>query len=152
MMIPHPDAYIDASFTLPPKRLMSSDDGFGLPPIRSDSTGPSQGHKTWPDCVDALSSSRAGRSSGLGGGPCKKTAVLRMSSPPNYASGIWHHAMEEDEEEEDEVIELVNIESSVEVIDFVSDSKEEEDPNGWKRNREPGLHGGDDRDNPRCEC
>ncbi|CAL0312548.1 unnamed protein product [Lupinus luteus] len=129
MMIPHPDAYIDDSFTLPPKILMSSEDGFGYPSFRSDGTGPSQDHRTWPDGLDALSSSRAGRSSGLGGGPCKKTSVLRMSSPPNYASGIWHHDMEEDEEEEeDEVIELVDVESSVEVIDLVSDSEEEEDP------------------------
>ncbi|CAL0307750.1 unnamed protein product [Lupinus luteus] len=73
--------------------------------------------------------SRAVRSSGLGGGPCKKASVLRMPSHPNYASGIWHHDMEEDEEEEDEVIELVDIESLVEVIDLVSDSEEEEDPN-----------------------
>ncbi|CAL0333797.1 unnamed protein product [Lupinus luteus] len=127
MMIPHPDAYIDASFTLPPKMPMSSKDGLGHLPVRSDGAGPSQGHRTWPKCVDAPSTSRSGRSSGLEGGPCKKTLLLRMSSPPNYASGIWHHDMEEDEEEEDEVIKLVDVESSVKVIDLVSDL-EEEDP------------------------
>ncbi|CAL0314106.1 unnamed protein product [Lupinus luteus] len=129
MMIPHPDAFIDASFTLPPRRPTAADDGLGFPPVRNDGAGPSQGHRTWPDRVDAPSSSRAVRSSGQGGGPCKKAPILRMSSPPNYASGIWHHDMEEseEEEEEDEVIELVNVESSVEVIDLVSDS-EEEDP------------------------
>ncbi|CAL0307749.1 unnamed protein product [Lupinus luteus] len=125
MMIPHPDAYIDASFTLPPKRPMSLEDEFGHPPVRSDGAGPSQGHRTWPECVDAPSSSRAERSSGLGGWSCKKTPILRMTSPPNYASGIWHHDMEEDEEEEDEVIELIDVESSMEVIDLVSDSEED---------------------------
>ncbi|CAL0322663.1 unnamed protein product [Lupinus luteus] len=128
MMIPHPDAFIDASFTFPPRRPTVADDGLGFSSVRSDGAGPSQGHRTWPDCVDALSSSRAIRSSGQGGGPCKKAPILRMSSPPNYASGIWHHDMEESEKEEDEVIELINMESSVEVIDLVSDSEEEEDP------------------------
>ncbi|CAL0328839.1 unnamed protein product [Lupinus luteus] len=128
MMIPHPDAFIDASFTLPPRRTPTSDIGVRFPPVKDDGAGPSQGRRTWPDVVDAPSSSRAVRSSGRGAGSCKKSPVLRMSSPLNYASGIWHHDMEEDDEEEDEVIDLVKVESSVEVIDLVSDSEEEEDP------------------------
>ncbi|CAL0306556.1 unnamed protein product [Lupinus luteus] len=128
MMIPQPYAFIDASFTLPPRRTPTSDIGVRFPPVRDDAAGPSQGRRTWPDVVDAPSSSRAVRSSGRGAGSCKKSPVLRMSSPPNYASGIWHHDMEEDDEEEDEVIELVKVESFVEVIDLVSDSEEEEDP------------------------
>ncbi|CAL0328425.1 unnamed protein product [Lupinus luteus] len=128
MMIPHPDAFIDASFNLHPRRPSTLDGGVSFPPVGNDGAGPSQGHRTWPDVVDAPSSSRAVRSSGRGGGPCKKSPVLRMSSPPNYASRIWHHDMEEEEEEEDKVIEVINVESSVEVVDLVSDSEEEEDP------------------------
>ncbi|CAL0316768.1 unnamed protein product [Lupinus luteus] len=128
MMIPHPDAVIDASFTLPLRRTPTPGGGVSFLPVQNDGAGPSQGHRTWPYVVDAPSSSRAVRSSGRGAGSCKKSPVVRMSSPPNYASGIWHHDMEEDDEEEDEVIELVKVESSVEVIDLVSDSEEEEDP------------------------
>ncbi|CAL0318472.1 unnamed protein product [Lupinus luteus] len=113
---------------MPPRRPPTSDGGVSFPPVRNDGARPSQGHRTWPDVVDAPSSSRAIRNSSRGGGPCKKSPVLRMSSPPNYASGIWHHDMEVEEEEEDEVIELINVESSVEVVDLVSDSEEEEDP------------------------
>ncbi|CAL0324851.1 unnamed protein product [Lupinus luteus] len=68
MMIPHNDAYIDASFTLPPRRPLSPEVGLRYPMIRNDGVGPS--HK-----------------------------------------------------EEDEVIELIDIESSVEVID-ISDHSE----------------------------
>ncbi|CAL0310996.1 unnamed protein product [Lupinus luteus] len=128
MMIPHPDAVIDASFTLPLRRNPIPGMGVSFPPVQSDVAGPSSGRRTWPDVVDAPSSSRAFRSDGRGAGPCKKSPELRLSSPPNYASGIWHHDMELDDEEEDEVIELVEVESSVEVINLVSDSEEEEDP------------------------
>ncbi|CAL0319637.1 unnamed protein product [Lupinus luteus] len=128
MMIPHPDAVIDASFTLPLKRNPIPGVGVSFPPVQSDVAGPSSGRRTWPDVVDAPSSSRAFRSDGRGAGSCKKSPELRLSSPPNYASGIWHHDMELDDEEEDEVIELVEVESSVEVINLVSDSEEEEDP------------------------
>ncbi|CAL0331742.1 unnamed protein product [Lupinus luteus] len=86
MMIPHLDTYIDASFTLPPKRSLSPDIGLRYPPIRDDGAGPSHRQRTWHDCFDAPSSSRAARSSGLGGCSCKKTPVLRSSSPPNYAA------------------------------------------------------------------
>ncbi|CAL0312421.1 unnamed protein product [Lupinus luteus] len=99
-----------------------------FPPVQNDGARPSQGRRTWPNVVDAPSSSRAVKSSGRGVGSCKKSLVLRISTPPNYASGIWHHAMEEEDEEEDEVIELVKVESSVEVVDLVPDSEEEEDP------------------------
>ncbi|CAL0316666.1 unnamed protein product [Lupinus luteus] len=128
MMIPHPDAVIDASFTLPLRRNPIPEVGVSFPPVQSDVAGPSSGRRTWPDVVDAPSSSRAFRSDGRGAGSCKKSPELRLSSPPNYASGIWHHDMELDDEEEDEVIELVEVESSVEVINLVSDSEEEEDP------------------------
>ncbi|CAL0330905.1 unnamed protein product [Lupinus luteus] len=128
MMIPHPDAVIDASFTLPLRRNPIPGVGVSFPPVPSEVAGPSTGRRTWPDVVDAPSSSRACRSDGRRAGPCKKSSELRMSSPPNYASGIWHHDMELDDEEEDEVIELVEVESSVEVINLVSDSEEEEDP------------------------
>ncbi|CAL0332972.1 unnamed protein product [Lupinus luteus] len=128
MMIPHLDAVIDASFTLPLRRTPTPGGGVSFPPVQNDGAGPSQGRRTWPDVVDAPSSSRAVKSSGRRVGSCKKSPVLRMSTPPNYASGIWHHDMEEEDEEEDEVIELVKVESSVEVIDLVSDSEEEEDP------------------------
>ncbi|CAL0332708.1 unnamed protein product [Lupinus luteus] len=128
VMIPHPDDVIDASFTLPLRRTPTPGGGVSFPPVQNDGVGPSPGRRTWPDVVDAPSSSRAVRSSGRGAGSCKKSPVLRMSSPPNYASGIWHHDMDEDDEEEDEVIELVKVESSVEVIDLVSDSEEEKDP------------------------
>ncbi|CAL0310577.1 unnamed protein product [Lupinus luteus] len=128
MMIPHPDAVIDASFTLPLRRNPIPGVGVSFPPVQSDVAGPSSGRRTWPDVVDAPSSSRAFRSDGRGAGSCKKSPELRLSSPPNYASGIWHHDMELDDEEEDEVIELVEVESSVEVINLVSDSEEEEDP------------------------
>ncbi|CAL0323365.1 unnamed protein product [Lupinus luteus] len=128
MMIPHPDAVIDASFTLPLRRTPTPGGGVSFPPVHNDGVGPSPGRRTWPDVVDAPTSSRAVRSNGQGAGSCKKSPVLRMSSPPNYASGIWHHDMDEDDEEEDEVIELVKVESSVEVIDLVSDSEKEEDP------------------------
>ncbi|OIW06376.1 hypothetical protein TanjilG_15021 [Lupinus angustifolius] len=127
MMIPHPDTHIDASFTLPPKRLMSPEVGLPYSPVKSDGVVHSHGYRTWQDCLDAPSTSRAKRSSGLGGGPCKKAPVVRMSSPLNYAAGLWHNEVEE-EEDEDEVIELINVESSVEVIDLVSNSEEEEDP------------------------
>ncbi|CAL0301321.1 unnamed protein product [Lupinus luteus] len=123
MIIPHPDAVIDASFTLPLRRNPIPGVGVSFPPVQSDGVGPSSGRRTWPDVVDAPSSSRAFRSDGRGAGSCKKSPELRLSSPPNYASGIWHHDMELD----DEVIELVKVESSVEVIDLVSDSEEEED-------------------------
>ncbi|CAL0320060.1 unnamed protein product [Lupinus luteus] len=128
MMIPHPDAVIDASFTLPLRRDPIPGVGVSFPPVQSDVAGPSVGRRTWQDVVDAPSSSRAFRSDGRGAGSCKKSPELRLSSPPNYASGIWHHDMELDDEEEDEVIELVEVESSVEVINLVSDSEEEEDP------------------------
>ncbi|CAL0317061.1 unnamed protein product [Lupinus luteus] len=128
MMIPHPDAVSDASFTLPLRRNPIPGVGVSFPPVQSDVAGPSSGCRTWPDVVDAPSSSRAFRSDGRGAGSCKKSPELRLSSPPNYASGIWHHDMELDDEEEDEVIELVEVESSVEVINLVSDSEEEEDP------------------------
>ncbi|CAL0317060.1 unnamed protein product [Lupinus luteus] len=114
MMIPHPDAVIDASFTLPLRRNPIPGVGVSFPPVQSDVAGPSSGRRTWPDVVDAPSSSRAFRSDGRGAGSCKKSPELRLSSPPNYASGIWHHDMELDDEEEDEVIELVEVESSVE--------------------------------------
>ncbi|CAL0335299.1 unnamed protein product [Lupinus luteus] len=107
MMIPHPDAVIDASFTLPLRRNPIPGVGVNFPPVQSDVAGPSAGRRTWPDVVDAPSSSRAFRSDGHGAGSCKKSPELRLSSPPNYASGIWHHDMELDDEEEDEVIELV---------------------------------------------
>ncbi|CAL0318397.1 unnamed protein product [Lupinus luteus] len=42
MMIPHPNAFIDASFTLPPRGPTTTDDGIGFPPVRSDGDGPSQ--------------------------------------------------------------------------------------------------------------
>ncbi|CAL0309241.1 unnamed protein product [Lupinus luteus] len=128
MMIPHPDAVIDASFTLPLRRTPTPGGGVSFSPVQNDGAGPSSGRRTWPDVEDAPSSSRAVRSDGRGAGSCKKSPELRLSSPPNYASGIWHYDMEEDDEEEDEVIELVKVESSVEVIDLVSDSEEEEDP------------------------
>ncbi|CAL0309996.1 unnamed protein product [Lupinus luteus] len=128
MMIPHPDVVIDASFTLPLRRNPIPGVGVSFPPVQSDVAGPSSGRRTWPDVVDAPSSSRAFRSDGRGAGSCKKSPELRLSSPPNYASGIWHHDMELDDEEEDEVIELVEVEISVEVINLVSDSEEEEDP------------------------
>ncbi|CAL0313708.1 unnamed protein product [Lupinus luteus] len=130
MMIPHPDAVIDASFTLPLRRTPTPGGGVSFPPVQNDGAESSQRRRTWQDVVDAPSSSRAAKSSGQGVGSCKKSPVLRMSSPPNYASGIWHHDMEVDDEEEDEVIELVKVESFVEVIDLVSDSEEEEDPSG----------------------
>ncbi|CAL0319638.1 unnamed protein product [Lupinus luteus] len=105
MMIPHNDAYIDASFTLSPKRPLSPEKQTDL-----------------EDCLDALSSSRVVRSSGLGGASCKKAPNRRTSPPPpNYAFELGQF------EEEDEVIKLVNIETSVEVVDLVSDSDTVED-------------------------
>ncbi|CAL0309716.1 unnamed protein product [Lupinus luteus] len=89
--------------------------------------GPSHSQRTWHDCLDAPSFSRAVRSSGLGGASCKKAPIGRISPPaPNYAFELWNS--EEEGEEEDEVIELVNVESSDEVVDPISDSDEEEDP------------------------
>ncbi|CAL0321272.1 unnamed protein product [Lupinus luteus] len=128
MMIPHNDAYIDASFTLPPRRPLSPEVGLRYPPIRNDGAGPSHSQWTWQDCLDAPSSSRVVRSSWLGGASCKKAPSRRTSPPPpNYTFELGQFE-EEEEDEEDEVIELINIEIYVEVVDLVSDSDTEEDP------------------------
>ncbi|CAL0309595.1 unnamed protein product [Lupinus luteus] len=80
---PHPDAVIDASFTLPLRRTPTPGGGVSFPPVQNDGVGPSPGRRTWPDVVDAPSFSRAVRSDGRGARSCKKSPVLRMSSPPN---------------------------------------------------------------------
>ncbi|CAL0310645.1 unnamed protein product [Lupinus luteus] len=81
------------------------------------------GRRTWQDCLDVPSSSRVVRSKVLGGASCKKAPGRRTSPPPpNYAFELGQS------EEEDEVIELINTESSIEVVDLVSDSDTEEDP------------------------
>ncbi|CAL0321352.1 unnamed protein product [Lupinus luteus] len=88
MMIPHPDAVIDASFTLPLRRNPIPGVGVSFPPVQSDGAGPSSGCRTWPDVVDAPSSSRAFRSDGRGAGSCKKSPELRLSSPLTMLRGF----------------------------------------------------------------
>ncbi|CAL0311868.1 unnamed protein product [Lupinus luteus] len=48
MMIPHPDAFIDASFTLPPRRTPTSDGGVSFPPVRNEGVG--HGQMLWTLC------------------------------------------------------------------------------------------------------
>ncbi|CAL0305285.1 unnamed protein product [Lupinus luteus] len=73
MMIPHPDAVIDVSFTLPLRRNPIPGVGVSFPPVQNDGAGPSSRRRTWPDVVDTPSSSRAFRSDGRGAGSCKKS-------------------------------------------------------------------------------
>ncbi|CAL0303637.1 unnamed protein product [Lupinus luteus] len=78
---------------------------------------------TWQDFLDIPPSRRAIKGKIIGGASCKKGRTI-SPPPPNYAFELGHS--EAEEEEEDEVNEFT--ESSVEVIDLVSDSETEEDP------------------------
>ncbi|CAL0304472.1 unnamed protein product [Lupinus luteus] len=128
MMLPHPDAFLDVSITMPPRRPPSPVWGHRVPmPHGSDEAEPSTRRRTWQDYIDTPSSRWAVRSVV----PESTTRRWTPLSPPDLADVFGtgeDEEMEQEEEEAEDVIELINIESSVEVVEISSDSESEEDP------------------------
>ncbi|CAL0303290.1 unnamed protein product [Lupinus luteus] len=123
MRLPHPNAFIDVSFTLSRRRSLSPEMGHQYQTIRRlDGAGPSTSWRTWQDTRNAPPSRRALWKSMPEGTIGRRT----LPYPTSYSS----EQMEEEEEAEDRrsVVERVDIESSLEIVDISSDSDTEEDP------------------------
>ncbi|KAF1888537.1 hypothetical protein Lal_00011310 [Lupinus albus] len=100
MWLPQHHAYLEASFTLPPREPTPvAPEAHNTTFRRTAEAGPSTRKRTWQDFLDA---------------PAYRRASTEIEA--------------EADADEDGVIELVNIESSIEVIELSSDSGTEEDP------------------------
>ncbi|KAF1869869.1 hypothetical protein Lal_00017446 [Lupinus albus] len=125
MWLPQHHAYLEASFTLPPREPTPAYDTTFR---RIEEAGPSTRKRTWQDCLDAPAYRRAVRRSM----PPGTTGMRTLPDPPSSSSEPMEDESTEIEAEadadEDGVVELVNIESSIEVIELSSDSGTEEDP------------------------
>ncbi|KAF1888515.1 hypothetical protein Lal_00011288 [Lupinus albus] len=128
MWLPQHHAYLEASFTLPPREPPVAPEAHDTTFRRTAEAGPSTRKMTWQDCLDAPAYRRAVRRSMPPGTTGRRT----LPDPPSSSSEPMEDESTEIEAEadadEDGVIELVNIESSLEVIELSSDSGTEEDP------------------------
>ncbi|KAF1859816.1 hypothetical protein Lal_00027998 [Lupinus albus] len=129
MWLPQHHAYLEASFTLPPREPTPvAPEAHDTIFRRTAEAGPSTRKRTWQDCLDAPAYKRAVRRSM----PLGTTGWRTLPDPPSSSSEPMEDESTEIEAEadadEDGVIELVNIESSIEVIELSSDSGIEEDP------------------------
>ncbi|KAF1864697.1 hypothetical protein Lal_00032015 [Lupinus albus] len=128
MWLPQHHAYLEASFTLPPREPPIAPEAHDTTFRRTVEAGPSTRKRTWHDCLDAPTYRRAVRRSMPPGTTGRRT----LPDPPSSSSEPMEDESTEIEVEadadEDGVIELVNIESSLEVIELSSDSGTEEDP------------------------
>ncbi|KAF1864319.1 hypothetical protein Lal_00021975 [Lupinus albus] len=129
MWLPQHHAYLEASFTLPPMEPTPvAPEAHYVTFRRTAEAGPSTRKRTWQDCLDAPTYKRAVRRSMPPGTTGRRT----LPDPPSFSSEPMEDESIEIEAEadadEDGVIELVNIESSLEVIELSSDSGTEEDP------------------------
>ncbi|KAF1889347.1 hypothetical protein Lal_00024671 [Lupinus albus] len=103
MWLPQHHAYLEASFTLPPR-------------------------EPTPDCLDAPAYRRAVMRSMPPGTTGRRTLSDPLSSSSEPMEDESTEIEAEADADEDGVMELVNIESSIEVIELSSDSGTEEDP------------------------
>ncbi|KAF1888588.1 hypothetical protein Lal_00011362 [Lupinus albus] len=129
MWLPQHHAYLKASFTLPPREPTPvAPEAHDTTFRRTAEAGPSTRKRTWQDYLDAPAYRRAVRRSMPPGTTCRRT----LPDPPSSSSEPMEDESTEIEAEadadEDRVIELVNIESSIEVIELSSDSGTKEDP------------------------
>ncbi|KAF1864700.1 hypothetical protein Lal_00032018 [Lupinus albus] len=127
MWLPQHHAYLEASFTLPPREPAPvAPEAHDTTFRRTAEAGPSTRKRTWKDCLDAPAYRRAVRRSMPQGTTGRRT----LPDPPSSSSEPMEDESTEIEADADEglVIELVNIGSSIEVIELSSDSGTEEDP------------------------
>ncbi|KAF1864603.1 hypothetical protein Lal_00039233 [Lupinus albus] len=126
--LPQHHAYLEASFTLPPREPPVAPEAHDTTFRRTAEARPSTRKRTWQDCLDAPTYRQAVRRSMPPGTTGRRT----LPDPPSSSSEPMEDESTKIEAEadadEDGVIELVNIESSLEVIELSSDSGTEEDP------------------------
>ncbi|KAF1872281.1 hypothetical protein Lal_00028189 [Lupinus albus] len=128
MWLPQPHAHLEVSFTLPLREPPVEPEAQDTTSRRKAEAEPSTRKRTWPDCLDSPAYRRAVRRSM----PLGTTGRRTLPDPPSSSSELMKDESTEIEAkadaDEDGVLELVNIESSIEVIELSSDSGTEEDP------------------------